>query len=174
MDPRWAGIGNSKGKLIAFDDIYSSADGENWVLENSKADWSPRGIILGGVAHRGCMWIIGGGTYDFRTFNHQSWNSKDGIRWNLVNRLAPWVSRQYHCVAVFDEKIWVFGGNSFGNEGSSDVWYSSDGIEWTELKDTPWSERHAASVVVSGNDLWLVGGSASKVYNDVWKLGRAV
>ncbi len=166
-------IGNQKGKLVAFNDVYSSSDGENWVLETKMANWSPRGMILGSVVHRGRMWIIGGGTCDFRTFNNDVWNSQDGVHWNLINESAPWTSRQYHSAVVFDDKIWVIAGNGYGNAGSNDVWYSSDGIDWTELAGTPWPVRHAASVAVHGASIWLVGGSELCIYNDVWKLRHA-
>ena len=41
----------------------------------------------------------------------------------------------------------------------ADVWYSSDGVEWFEVKDTPWEKRHAASVTAHGDALWISVGN---------------
>jgi hypothetical protein len=51
------------------------------------------------------------------------------------------------------------------------VWYSDDGKTWHEVPDTPWAPRHAASVFVFQNALWMVAGN--NMTSDVWKLERA-
>jgi hypothetical protein len=51
-----------------------------------------------------------------------------------------------------------------------DVWYSPDGVHWEELPDTPWLPRHAASVTVHQDALWMVAGN--NMTPDVWKLVR--
>jgi hypothetical protein len=58
----------------------------------------------------------------------------------------------------------VDGGNR------KDVWYSSDGVDWTEIPNTPWKPRHAASVFVHDDGLWMVAGN--NMEPDVWKLRR--
>jgi hypothetical protein len=64
--------------------------------------------------------------------------------------------------------MWVLGGyNRKGN--LNDVWYSSDGVNWYEVPGTPWKPRHAASVFVYDNALWMVAGMYD---SDVWKLRR--
>lgn len=52
-----------------------------------------------------------------------------------------------------------------------DVWYSGDGADWTEVPGTPWKERHAASVFVYRDALWMVAGN--NMERDVWKLEKA-
>jgi hypothetical protein len=37
----------------------------------------------------------------------------------------------------------------------------------------PWVMRHATSVVPHGPDLWLIAGSSTAVYNDVWRFTYA-
>jgi hypothetical protein len=51
-----------------------------------------------------------------------------------------------------------------------DVWYSDDGVRWTELPGTPWAPRHAASVAVYQDALWVVTGN--NLTSDVWRLVR--
>ncbi len=64
---------------------------------------------------------------------------------------------------------------SFGGRfAAPDVWYSTDGDHWTELPDTPWIERHAASVFVLNGKLFMTGGTpiGQGSLNDVWQLER--
>ena len=157
------------------DDIWNTRDGINWQrIVPSKPSWPHRGMIGGSVVFKDRMWILGGGTYDTpqvpeRKFYHDVWSSADGVSWECHVEHAPWAPREYHDVAVFDDKMWVMeGGDGSGNR--NDVWYSSDGTHWYELPGTPWRPRHAASVFVHDNALWMVAGN--NMESDVWKLAR--
>jgi hypothetical protein len=79
-------------------------------------------------------------------------------------------------VAVFDNKMWVMAGGNLSTPGynRNDVWYSSDGANWTELPNTPWPTRHAGTVFVHDGHLWMVAGShpGSTPIHDVWRLAR--
>ena len=166
---------------IFYNDIWNSSDGVHWTkVEPKEPLWPYRGMIGGNVVFRNRMWILGGGTYDTpqtpeRKFYNDVWSSSDGVNWEQHVESAPWEARQYHDVAVFDDKMWVMEGFSPGKgwEGGNrnDVWYSSDGENWYELPDTPWKPRHAASVFVHDNGLWMVAGN--NMESDVWKLTRA-
>jgi hypothetical protein len=160
--------------VIAYNDVFSSVDGATWELVTPHAAWSPRGIIMNNVVFKNRMWVIGGGTYDIRTFNNDVWSSPDGAAWTQVLANAPWTPRQFHNTTVYDNKIWVFaGGDAESQGGLNDVWYSPDGVEWARLLGTPWVPRHAASAFVNNNYLWFTCGSDAQGYNDVWKLGYA-
>ena len=100
---------------------------------------------------------------------NDAWSSRDGINWEQHVERAPWHPRQYHDVAVFDDKMWVLEGWNQNNR--NDVWYSADGANWHELPGTPWQPRHAASVFVHDGALWMVAGN--NMESDVWKLQRA-
>ena len=108
-----------------------------------------------------------------RSYN-DVWSSADGVTWTRHLESAPWAARTYHSVAVFDDRMWVLAGFLDQGPGTSgnrnDVWYSSDGVEWTELPGTPWKGRHATSVFVYDNALWVMAGSHMSA--DVWKLVR--
>jgi hypothetical protein len=52
----------------------------------------------------------------------------------------------------------------------NDVWSSADGTTWTQLPDTPWAPRHAASVYVFDDAVWMVAGN--NMTSDVWRLDR--
>jgi len=162
-----------------YNDIWNTSDGINWTKVTAKEPiWSPRGMIGGSVVFRDRMWILGGGTYDTpnvraRKFYNDVWSSKDGINWELHVECAPWHPRQYHDVAVYDNKMWVMEGGNTNTKpfNRNDVWYSSDGLNWYEVPGTPWKIRHAASVFVHAGALWMVAGN--NMESDVWKLQRA-
>jgi hypothetical protein len=168
---------------IFYNDVWNSSDGVTWTQATDKAPWPPRGIIGGNVVFNGKMWLLGGGTYETpqtpkRKVYNDVWSSADGVNWQQHMESAPWDPRQFHGVTVFDNKIWVMGGcNSKLGERQDlpigdrrDVWYSTDGIKWCELPGTPWKERHAASVFVYDDAMWMVAGS--NLSPDAWKLVR--
>lgn len=157
-----------------YNDIFSSDNGEDWKLESKKANFPERGMIIGQAELNGKIYLIGGGTYDTpknpkRKFYNDVWESTDGINWKCISKDNKWDPRQYHSVIVWDNKIWIIGG--YTEEGNvNDVWFSEDGSEWKELKNTPWSKRHATHVTVFKDQLWVISGSS--LTSDVWKLEK--
>jgi hypothetical protein len=176
--PQFAG---TEPRELFYNDVWSSPDGRDWTRVTPHAGWAPRGMIGGSAVFGGRMWILGGGTYDTpsmpsRHFYNDVWSSSDGVLWERHLEFAPWEPRQYHDVAVFDDRLWVLEGYgpspSSGAAGNrNDVWNSSDGVNWSELPGTPWAPRHAASVFSHRNALWVVAGN--NMVPDVWKLMRS-
>ncbi|MFA6243819.1 MAG: hypothetical protein WC655_22950 [Candidatus Hydrogenedentales bacterium] len=162
------------GPEVFYDDIWNTSDGIRWKKVRPKGPhWSPRGMIGGSAVFKDRIWILGGGTYEspkspIRNFYNDVWSSGDGKRWTRHLEHAPWHPRQYHDVAVWDNKLWVMEG--WNKTNRNDVWYSADGVTWNEVKDTPWKIRHAASVFVYNDALWMVAGN--NMQPDVWKLER--
>lgn len=158
-----------------YNDIWSSTDGVTWTREVEHAPWAPRGMSSGQAILYDRLWVLGGGTYDTpatpeRKFYNDVWSTADGINWVCHTDNAPWHPRQYHEIAAWDGKLWVLEGYHKDGGNRQDVWYSSDGVNWTELPDTPWRVRHAASVFVHDDALWMVAGN--NMTPDVWKLVR--
>ncbi|MCO6458586.1 MAG: hypothetical protein J5I93_25040 [Pirellulaceae bacterium] len=159
-----------------YRDIWTTTDGRRWQrVPPVEPYWSPRGMIGGSAVFQDRIWILGGGTYDTpqtpsRNFFNDVWSSADGIHWRQHTAAAPWHPRQYHEVAVFDNRLWVLEGYHRDGGNRNDVWHSADGTHWQELPATPWRPRHAASVFVHDNALWMVAGN--NMQQDVWKLVR--
>ncbi|NUQ63409.1 MAG: hypothetical protein HUU20_13100 [Pirellulales bacterium] len=164
--------GFAKSDEVFYRDVWNTTDGIQWEkVAPAEPLWARRGMIGGNVVFRDRMWILGGGTYDTpqtpaRTFHNDVWSSDDGVHWQCHIERAPWEPRQYHEVAVFDNRMWVLEG--WNQRNRNDVWYSSDGVHWHEVPATPWAPRHAASVFVHDNALWMVAGN--NMQSDVWKL----
>ncbi|WP_406697681.1 hypothetical protein V5E97_02335 [Singulisphaera sp. Ch08] len=159
-----------------YRDIWNTDDGIHWnKVEPKEPFWPQRGMIGGSAVFRGRIWVLGGGTYDTparpqRLYYNDVWSSEDGISWTQHTASAPWAPRQYHDVAVFDDRLWVLEGFNEKGGNRKDVWYSEDGSQWTEVPNTPWAPRHAASVFVHDGSLWMVAGNNMQA--DVWRLKR--
>ncbi len=80
-----------------------------------------------------------------------------------------WNSRCLFTSEVFDNKMWVMGGDATGGV-KNDVWFTTDGNSWTRAcSSAPWIIRNDHSSVVYDNKMWVMGGqNASGWLNDVW------
>jgi hypothetical protein len=164
----------AKSEEIFYRDVWTTTDGIEWTgVKPKEPYWPQRGMIGGSAVFKGRIWILGGGTYDTpqiptRKYFNDVWSSADGITWEQHTAAAPWAPRQYHDVAVWDDRLWVLEG--YGGANRNDVWHSADGVTWHEVKNTPWAPRHAASVYVHDGSLWMVAGN--NMQSDVWRLKR--
>ena len=155
-------IGGVDDNNVLKNDIWSSSDGVNWSeVTTSGTIFTPRGRHQA-VAFNGKLCVIGGyfdpGTV-FTNYN-DVWCSSDGVTWNEDTASAGFSARNNHQVEVFNNKLWVIGGQS--DTGSvSDVWSSSDGVAWVE--ETAAAEFPAFflyQAVVFNNKLWNIGDDA--------------
>lgn len=119
------------------------------------------------------VWVLGGFTTPGVPMG-DVWNSSDlgSWSWSLWRQAnaSAWPARYDFGAVVFKNKMWVMGGTGAGGE-MNDIWYSSDGIIWTQepLSDALWSPRAGLSVVVFNNKMWVLGGDSDGApTNDVW------
>ena len=156
-------------------DVWSSADGEHWTQETPEAPWSPRMVFSNLVVHRDRLWLIGGGIQGYQPFKayRDVWSSPDGVHWEQATDAAPWPGRIWTSCATYRDRIWLLGGfraqptwNNF-----DDVWYSPDGVQWSQLPtDHIWEPRHEISALVFDDSLWVIAGNAWPLKNDTWRL----
>ncbi len=69
----------------------------------------------------------------------------------------------------YNDQLWILGGSGYPR--LNDVWYSSDGITWTEATPAaPWSGRMRHVGLVFDNKIWIMGGYDDywQTLNDVW------
>ena len=169
----WVLGGKGAGALHA--DVWSSADGVEWTLEVAQAPWSPRQIFSMLAVHREQLWLVGGGITNYHPFKayREVWCSPDGRNWTKALDEAPWPGRIWSTVIPYQGRLWLLGGfraeptwNNF-----DDVWHSADGVNWRQLPCPEiWSARHELSAYVFAGKLWVVGGNAWPLTNDVWCL----
>ena len=89
-----------------------------------------------------------------------------GDNWIEATNSANWSGRNGHASVVFNDKMWVLGGIDAAY--SNDVWYSEDGVNWTEATtlNTKWSGRYDHASVAFNDNIWVLGGGS--YLNDVW------
>ena len=150
---------------------WSSKDGIKWEM-NPKKDWGER-ISMANVFFRNKFWVSGGMEYATNRFLNEIWSSDDGRNWTRVVENAEWSPRKGHTMVVFNNTLWLFGGETgvdkdkAPNEFVNDIWTSTDGVHWTKVADSaPWSVRGNPRLLVFKNDLWLVGGQGK---SDIWR-----
>ena len=83
----------------------------------------------------------------------------DIASWARATSDAGWEARSSHSSVVFKDKIWVLGGSS-SSSNTSDVWYSSNGINWARATtNAGWEARSSQSSVVFDDEIWVLGNS---------------
>jgi hypothetical protein len=158
-------------------EVWCSENGAEWTLVKANthldstfdpsSDWEAR-HTAGYVVYQDKMWIVGGDPL-LGHYQPDVWNSEDGKTWNWVNKGkdAPWGSRTLHYTVVFQDKIWVMGGQTLPQFAPAehrfynDIWNSSDGIHWdkVETHESMWSPRGMIGGSVVLNDrIWLLSG----------------
>jgi N-acetylneuraminic acid mutarotase len=131
------------------------------------------------VSHNGALFLIGGfgdgAVYPVLT-------SAKGTYWTAPVATSPLGVRFGHACAVFDGKIWVLGGHDgIASNVTSEVWFSEDGVDWTQAPSVPWPPRIGLSALAHEGKLWVMGGlvvdSGTETYqdvNDVWSSSDGV
>ena len=119
------------------------------------------------VTFKDRMWFMGG-WYNGRLPGHSAsnmvWSSTDGKTWEQATDDAGWSPRLASALVVHDDRMWILGGTEnyyFGDAKSlkNDVWYSSDGKEWTQATaNAGWSPRAYHQAAVLNDRIYVFGG----------------
>jgi len=159
---------------IYRDDVWYSSDGVNWIKATSSAGFGAR-FELTSVVYDNKIWVIGGNHSG--NYLNDVWYSIDGVTWTQATASAAFPPRYNHTSVVYNDKMWVIGGYTYYWDYTqlNDVWYSTDGVTWTQATTsadfTP-RERHTS--VVYNNKIWVMGGVSDNIdmilgnMNDVW------
>jgi hypothetical protein len=127
--------------------------------------------MASGLVYDGKMWIMGGFDSSFDSLN-DVWSSPDGINWTEITNEAGWSLRHGASAVVYDDKMWIMGGGTPNSSFTtlSDVWSSSDGVNWTYESNAPWTPRRYSSLVNFQGKMFLIGGldASNGDLNDVW------
>ena len=121
----------------------------------------------------GEVWSVGGyNSYNIDILNSDVWKSANGRNWQSVTS-GQFESRRDHSLLVFDNKLWVIGGRTESGTSSlaglNDVWYSSDGTNWTMATDNAlpsmWIGEN--TTVVFNNKMYIIKNGVSEGNNNV-------
>ncbi len=113
------GGGNYVPKYAAFNDVWSTTDGEHWTQETEAAPWSPR-IWFSSVVYRERMWVLGGWSNGPAKNWGDVWHSADGKTWTELKTDGSWKERHELSAFVLHDKMFIAGGHA--QPLSSEVW----------------------------------------------------
>ena len=163
---------SSIGVVPPLADLWYSYDGAAWIQAAVTAAFGAReGHSL--VAFNNLFWMIAGSTNDVSGFS-DVWSSPDGVTWNQVTAEAPFLGRTAQSALVYNNRMWVIGGNDTrprDGGGLNDVWYSPDGVNWTEATaHAAFSPRAGHASLVYDNQMWVIGGVnlSGNPLSDAW------
>jgi len=174
----------------------SFSGGDTWNQRTSNAQWEGRIDYFSFsftpplyVASTSAMWVLGGTITGSPFRENDVWYSTDGIDWTQATAAAQWVRRTNYSAVVFappqyvasSTAMWVIGGSAGGTACNglarcNDVWYSTDGIDWTQTTaSAQWvsQDSHRSVVftppeyVASSSAMWITGGSTGSENNEV-------
>lgn len=183
-------MGGTMGSFGAFSFTSNvSPDGATWTRTravDNNGDSVPRIEHPAFLNFNNKLWLLGGHRpgvgFAFDDVTNKVWSSADGITWEVSSPATAtdrWSKRERIGAVVFNNKLWVIGGNSypaFGNTNSpgtayNDVWNSSDGTTWTQVNANPsFVARTNPAVFVYKDKIWIAGGkdNGGNYLNDVW------
>jgi hypothetical protein len=182
-------FGSTLGSSNAYTSgVVTSADGATWsrVALNNNGDSIPAGeysTLVTGFNNK--LWLLGGhlpgvgSAFDFVT--NKVWSSSDALSWTATTPAVAtdrWSIRERISAVVFNNKLWVIGGNAYPFGGNTnglgtaqrDVWNSADGTTWTQVTAAAaFSVRSNPAVFTYKDKIWVVGGRNGATYlNEVW------
>ncbi len=159
-------IGGSEDGIL-HNDVWHSSDGVNWTQATGTAEFPPR-MEISANDFNSRIWVTGG--FDWNRHFNDLWYSDNGVHWTKVTDHAAFPARRYHKVVVADGKLWLIGGlggeNPYDWHYLTDVWYSSNGTDWTEATAAAeFPGRYSFTSAVFNKKIWIIGGTTG---DDVW------
>ncbi len=160
-----------------FNDTWSSTDGANWTQQTVSTGFSPR-IDPGAAAFNGKIWVVGGQNFN-DSLNNDVWSSPDGVNWTEAVTQAPFSPRTGSSLMVQNlgngPELWLVGGLDQNDNVLSDIWVSSDGMNWSSKtpssnSGTAYPLRAYQAGAPYNNSLWVAGGVPAEgdLLNDAW------
>ena len=172
LDPKiFVAGGRGSNNNTSNDGVWSSTDGKNWQQCNATNSKYFTSRYLHAMAVKGRLYVFGGRVGD-RTIFEDIWSTVDCTTWQQVTGSADWPERYSFPVAVRQNTFFLAGGASI----YSDVWSSTNGKNWVELKsnfvpgeDTiGWIPRSSHRMVSYKGTLYITGGYSNSPIKDVW------
>lgn len=163
IDPQWrVRDGNTT--------TWLPATGRYWMVGGWNGYQEPNGFST----------VPDGTVYPPENTTNEVWSSADGVAWTLEleHDHAQFQRRHVHSTLLFNDGLWVIGGDTHQGFYNHDVLSSNDGTTWTEVLapgTPPWQPRALQISGVYGGKLWTGGGQtllgpeeAYEYFNDLW------
>ena len=96
--------------------------------------------------------------------------STEHLKVSLVTDNASFSKRKSSSTTVFNNKIWVIGGEDESDNVLGDIWSSEDGLNWNlEVANAPFGTRRNHCTIVFQDKMWVYNGRDGQYLNaDIW------
>ena len=139
-------------------------DGTQWYPLTQEMSYDPEPFSYTGqtvLARYGLLWMIG--AKNRNADNSPIWASPNGSAWYQMTDSLEVAARFDHTSVIFNDRMWVMGGQKNSGELLNDVWSSADGINWRlETAHAAFSPRSGHASVVFQNHMWVIGGQTKE------------
>jgi hypothetical protein len=120
--------------------------------------------------------------YPPQNTSDEVWSSADGMTWTLElpHGHGQFERRHSHNMMLWNDRLWMIGGDTHQGYYNHDVVSSADGVQWDVVlgpgtTPPPWSQRALQTSGVYDGKLWMFGGQDALgppdeyiYHNDVW------
>ncbi|WP_044403165.1 hypothetical protein [Lacinutrix sp. Hel_I_90] len=113
------------------------------------------------IEFNGEIWAIGGDdSYtEGNDYSSAVWKSNDGVAWvSVASNLTG--DRCGHTLTVFDGKLWLIGGENTVGDWYGDIWWTTDGANWTNTFVTaPFGAVTYHQTLAFNGKMYVIAGS---------------
>ncbi len=154
-----------------LNDVWESSNGLLWKKIADDKTFLGKNIAGSVTSFNGKIWVVGGGYYrdpdPAIKWTNQIYSSPDGVEWKREND-GPWVGRQYADVCVWDNRLWMVGGNN--GQNLAEIWYMNKDGSWVQYTlPNLFTARHASAIAVYNNKLVFACGDYN---NECWVIEK--
>ena len=125
------------------------------------------------VFYNNLIWLLTGSYPPTGTpfYLNDVWYSTDGVDWTAATQNANWTPRDDGLSLVYNNKLWVISGTTGLGQGSrsyqtADVWYSTDGVDWTAAtQNAEFGKQYSIIGTIFNGYMWVITTSNGTWYS---------
>lgn len=161
QDRLWL-IGGRDHTDTEYANMWYSTDGNHWSEMTAPFGPIPDHTAL---VYNNILYVIAA---DRSSGHTEVWSTPNGTDWTRETDNA-FSGRSGQKGIVFNDTLYVIGGEDASGTKLAEVWASTNGRDWTRT-NPPFSGRNAHSVTLYNGKVWVVGGQdpSSLFNNEIW------
>jgi hypothetical protein len=148
--------------------VWFSLNGKEW-NKSQLTNALKNNAFLDYVWFKNALYSLGTfeGNVEHYKFTSAIYRTYDMRNWETLATESNLPKRFFYHPFVFDDKIWIIGGNDGSNEfdgtnNFSDIWNSTDGVKWIrQAGNLPFGKREHSQFVFFKEKIYMLN-------NDVW------
>eukprot|EP00286_Rhodomonas_abbreviata_P001414 CAMPEP_0181289360 /NCGR_PEP_ID=MMETSP1101-20121128/842_1 /TAXON_ID=46948 /ORGANISM="Rhodomonas abbreviata, Strain Caron Lab Isolate" /LENGTH=2547 /DNA_ID=CAMNT_0023393579 /DNA_START=238 /DNA_END=7881 /DNA_ORIENTATION=- len=157
---------SGSNKLVrTLNDVWSSSDGRDWSVVTLYPAWRSRAGHGVSLDQDSTFVYLTGGRHDNGQESHflnDVWRSSDMITWHQVTAHANWHGRWLHRSVLFQNSLWVIGGQRCHDQESDGEYISSTPCTRTSDALTPPTNYGDVWVSVNAGVTWFETTAAAR------------